>query len=135
MGGMSGDHVGQGSGRRTPGWRRRRRLPRRSLGPSSLTRSLPPRTARWARPGPRGCPPCPPQPAGLRLPAGFPPASACGWAVTRRRLGRPGHPPARPGEAPGPARPVAAGGSPGRGGRQAGSPGLGQGSKTILERI
>lgn len=113
MGGVSGDHVGQGSGRRAPGWRRLPPPARRSVGPSSLAPSLPPRTARWARPGPRGSPPCPPQ-AALRVGAG-PPASARGWAVTWRRLGRPGHLWARPGGAPGPAAPQPAGSGPGRG--------------------
>lgn len=52
MGGVSGDHVGPGSGCRAPGWRRLSPPARRSVRPSVRPRSLPARTARWARPGP-----------------------------------------------------------------------------------
>lgn len=51
MGGVSGDHVGPGSGCRAPGWRRLPPPVRRSARPSVRPRSLPVRTARWARPG------------------------------------------------------------------------------------
>lgn len=58
MGGVSGDHVGQGSGHRTPGWWRRRLPPpcRPPVARSVLRRSQAPSlpsSARWARPGPR----------------------------------------------------------------------------------
>lgn len=73
----------------------------RSVRPSVLPRSLPPRTARWARPGPSGSPPCPPQAAvrggaGLRdrrppqRPSRLGPRLGCDLAPPRgvRRPGR-----------------------------------------------
>lgn len=97
MGGVRGHHVGQGAGRRAPGWQRRRRLPppaRRSLGPSSLPSlppfppSFPPSFSPSAAMGsPRAPPPPQGSPGELRPPArGRPP---CPRPLLRARLAGP----------------------------------------------